>query len=203
VTLGNHEFDFKGSVTADLLRMARFPMLAANIEVLDTTSIRPAPFTVLETESGLRLAVVGISNINFPTQRFVAHDPGDTFARHEALRDQANALIALTHIGFIADLELARRFPRIDVIIGGHSHTLVPEAIHVSGVLLAQAGGHAHEADQNRPMFLGKIVLEFEDGELVARCGRVIQIDASGARLATRFGASAPWVPEYQCARPD
>lgn len=40
-------------------------------------------------------------------------------------KKKINKIIALTHIGYNRDLELAQKVDGIDLIIGGHTHTLV------------------------------------------------------------------------------
>ena len=51
--------------------------------------------------------------------------------------------ILLSHSGFDQDQLYARRFPEIDLIIGGHSQTLLDTLTVVNGVPIAQAGGAA------------------------------------------------------------
>jgi len=58
-------------------------------------------------------------------------------------RDDIDLTILLTHIGYESDLELAGMLdPRwgVDLIIGGHSHTMLERPALVNGVLIAQAG---------------------------------------------------------------
>ena len=51
--------------------------------------------------------------------------------------------ILLSHAGFDQDQELARAYPEIDLIIGGHSQTVIDTPLIVSGVPIVQAGGYA------------------------------------------------------------
>jgi 2',3'-cyclic-nucleotide 2'-phosphodiesterase (5'-nucleotidase family) len=50
------------------------------------------------------------------------------------------ALIALSHLGLPADRELAARVPRLDLILGGHSHDTLAEPLFVGGVPIVHAG---------------------------------------------------------------
>lgn len=51
--------------------------------------------------------------------------------------------IALTHIGLTNDRALAEEVPGIDLIVGGHSHNVLPEGELVAGrTLIVQAGSH-------------------------------------------------------------
>lgn len=79
------------------------------------------------------------------------------------LRRNADVVICLSHLGVAKDRELAERVPGIDMIIGGHSHTLLDPPILVrngnangyGGTVIAQAG--------SRGEYLGRAVL-FVDG---------------------------------------
>jgi len=57
--------------------------------------------------------------------------------------DDIDLTILLTHIGFESDLELAKLLKPewgVDMIIGGHSHTILEQPVKVNNVLIAQAG---------------------------------------------------------------
>jgi 2',3'-cyclic-nucleotide 2'-phosphodiesterase (5'-nucleotidase family) len=49
-------------------------------------------------------------------------------------------LIALSHLGLFADRELAARVPRLDLILGGHSHDTLAQPEYVGGVPIVHAG---------------------------------------------------------------
>ncbi len=51
--------------------------------------------------------------------------------------------ILLSHSGYDADRELALSYPEIDLIVGGHSQTILDSLIIVNGVPIVQAGGYA------------------------------------------------------------
>ena len=67
-------------------------------------------------------------------------------------------VICLSHNGYETDLEIARNSSNIDIIIGGHSHTMLENhtAPNADGrpIIIAQVGKSA--------LYLGKIELEFE-----------------------------------------
>lgn len=60
----------------------------------------------------------------------------------EELRPSVDLLIGLTHIGHGRDLELAKACPQIDIIFGGHSHTVLPEPVRVGNTFICQGGAH-------------------------------------------------------------
>lgn len=64
-------------------------------------------------------------------------------AKAKALRSQVDALVAITHIGFKRDQELAERCPELDLIFGGHSHTVLDEPARSGDTWIVQGGSHA------------------------------------------------------------
>ncbi|HBM97309.1 TPA: hypothetical protein DD394_07460, partial [bacterium UBP9_UBA11836] len=66
----------------------------------------------------------------------------------------ADLVVVLSHIGYENDLKLANKVPGIDLIVGGHSHTVLPEGQMVGKTLVTQAGFAAK--------YLGEIKLNLE-----------------------------------------
>ena len=58
---------------------------------------------------------------------------------------QPDVMIALTHIGYPQDRKLAEAVPGIDLIIGGHSHTRLPNGEQVGNSLIVQTGCFGHQ----------------------------------------------------------
>ncbi len=57
--------------------------------------------------------------------------------------DDIDLTIVLTHIGLESDIQLASMLDPewgVDMIIGGHSHSVLDEPLRVNGILIAQAG---------------------------------------------------------------
>jgi 5'-nucleotidase / UDP-sugar diphosphatase len=200
-TLGNHELDIKleagRNVTREVLEEARFPWIVANILSEPDHLPTHEPFRILGGgEAGPSLAVVGLSVINFdPVAGMEQEDFHEAAARYRHLADEHDAIVLLTHIGIRYDIELANRFPEISAILGGHTNTLLPQAVHVNGVLVAQAGGNGHVPDETREPFMGVAVLEFEDRRLVRSCGWVVRIGPEGVRLTGDAGPQNDWSP--------
>lgn len=59
------------------------------------------------------------------------------------LRGEVDVLAAITHIGFRRDMELAKVCPELDLIFGGHSHTVLEEPAIVDKTRIVQGGSHA------------------------------------------------------------
>jgi len=184
LTLGNHEFDYGQDAVKDLL--ARFRTVSANIEAPAGVLPGLEPSAVLKTRDGLRMVVFGLIQVEPGNGLPSAHpdklrglrfsEPLARAAQLKRLRDGGEILIGLTHIGYLQDLALARQWPEIDVIVGGHSHTKVDPAENVEGVLVAQAGS------DNR--FLGRIDLQLRNGRIVEKKGVLIDLGRTTAEDA-------------------
>ena len=166
--------------------LARFRTVSANIEAPAGVLPGLEPSAVLKTRDGLRIVVFGLIQVEPGNGLPSAHpdklrglrfsEPLARAARLKGLRDGGEILIGLTHIGYLQDLALARQWPEIDVIVGGHSHTKVDPAENVEGVLVAQAGS------DNR--FLGRIDLHLRGGRIVEKKGVLIDLGRTTAEDA-------------------
>jgi hypothetical protein len=185
MTLGNHEFDYIDDLTVAALGRARFPLLAANIEVTTDRLPRPQPYHQLETANGLTIAVLGLS-VAYTKEGVRSRDPVAVARDYLHLRQQHPLLVGLTHLGFRTDNRLAETLGTFDVILGGHSHTLVNPAVSVNGVLIAQAAGTPSDTPvhPDRPKFLGKVVVVLENEQVVEKHGHVFTFAAADASVA-------------------
>lgn len=133
MAVGNHEFDLGPGVLANFARRALFPLLSCNIDVSGDERLRGLikPYTVI-TVGGERIGVIGATTPEAPT----ISSPGPTvkFLDLEASIKKSvaelsaqgiNKIVLLSHLGFAVDQDVAKRIPGIDVIVGGHSHTLL------------------------------------------------------------------------------
>ena len=134
---GNHEFDYGDEVLVQRMKESKFKWLGANVVNASTgkTFADTPPFDVREI-GGVRVGIFGITlpetkttSKPGPTTEF--RDPCDT-AKQVVPRMRAagaQAVVALTHLALAQDKALARcaaeAGAKIDVIIGGHEHTLL------------------------------------------------------------------------------
>lgn len=133
MAVGNHEFDRGPVALARFASLAAFPLLAANLDVSDEPRLVSLlrPWTIIDV-GGERIGVIGavpedlasISNPG-PTVRV-----GDARAAVQGAIDAlaasgVNKVILLSHLGFEKDTVLAGQLRGVDVIVGGHSHTLL------------------------------------------------------------------------------
>ncbi len=135
--LGNHEFDYGLDTLAKRLREAQFTTVSANYDVSRTLlHDLVKPYTIIE-KGGLKIGIVGIG-LEFGYMVLPRHwsglqiaNPVETaniFAKQLKETDHCDIVVCLSHIGYEDDIKLAENSHHIDVIIGGHSHTLLEQA---------------------------------------------------------------------------
>lgn len=153
VTLGNHEFDYGLSHLLFLEKVANFPIVNANLYIRQHNKRLMRPYRILHVD-GCDILVIGI--LTEKTLDDLRRDPDiGTFVTLEEASAEVGKItnaykhadidltILLTHIGFESDCELARMLDPewgVDLIIGGHTHTILEKPAEVNGVLVAQAG---------------------------------------------------------------
>ncbi|MGE0087623.1 MAG: choice-of-anchor I family protein [Desulfococcaceae bacterium] len=130
---GNHEFDKGPELLSDIIGMADFPIIAANMDVSSEPSLAgKIPPYIIKEISGTKVGIIGLitpetavisspgSNITFLDQVTTAQK---TVQELEA--QGISKIIVLSHLGYEEDIALAGAVEGIDVIVGGHSHTLL------------------------------------------------------------------------------
>ncbi len=153
VSLGNHEIDYGVAHLLFLERCAKFPIVTANLYINNPYTRLFHPQKILRVD-GMRIMFIGI--ITSEVMSGIKQDPllGSFLDIEDAAREvgricnaykttDIDFTVLLTHIGFEEDKKLAALLDPlwgVDVIIGGHSHTLLDKAEKVNDVLIVQAG---------------------------------------------------------------
>lgn len=181
MTLGNHELAYIKEYTRNALATAQFPLLAANIEISTDKLPQPEPFTMLNTSTKRRIAVLGLATDNAGREGVKVFDLAETVDKYKSLKNSSDVYLVLSHLGLRKDSLLAEEFPVFDAIIGGHSHDLLEEAVVLNSVLIAHAGGNPHFVSDEHPVYLGKVVLTLENGKITDKNGKVLEIGSGPA----------------------
>ncbi|MFC7703269.1 bifunctional metallophosphatase/5'-nucleotidase [Plastorhodobacter daqingensis] len=194
MAVGNHEFDDGPQGLADFLDLVSFPVISSNLDLSRSNLLngRIEKSLVLEV-GGERIGIV--SALATDTVDTAAPGPDVLFQDEvEALAAEVDALqaeginkvIALTHVGFVRDQEIAAEVPGIDAVIGGHSHTLLSSSARdrhgAYPTWVSQEDGTAVPVVQSYGYgkYLGHLVLEFDaEGRLIHAHGDSLLIDAS------------------------
>lgn len=150
-TFGNHEFDHSPANLERLMAMARYPFVSSNL--IDKRKGRgwgDNAWRVVERDS-IRIGVLGLTLVELPEKvkiENVAHleilPYKAAIERYLDDLDKATDLIViLSHNGFEADSLLATQLDdRVDLIIGGHSHSYINAPKRVNGIYILQAGSN-------------------------------------------------------------
>jgi 5'-nucleotidase len=133
MTVGNHEFDDGEEALAPFLDEIKFPVLSANVQASAASKVgdRIKPSVVLEV-GGQKIGIVGAVTTDTPEVASpgpnitIEDDIATITAEVEKLKGEGvNKIIALTHVGYPRDKELIAKIPGVDVVVGGHSHSLL------------------------------------------------------------------------------
>lgn len=133
MAVGNHEFDRGPKLLARLIRQADFPFLSANLDATRDSNLNNMikPYLIKEI-AGQKIGIIGLTVAE--TQMLSSPGPDVVFqnviiATRNAVKvlegQGVKHIIVLSHISYAADLRLAAEVPGIDLIVGGHSHTLL------------------------------------------------------------------------------
>lgn len=178
MAVGNHEFDRGLKTLERQRRIARFPLLSANIVVEATGEPMFTPSVVFE-RAGLRVGILGLTTesaayITLPENRAgLRFEPALEAAAREVprLRQRCDVVIALTHLGYYpdgnfgtstpGDVNLVRAVEGIDLVIGGHTHSALQAPVVDGGVPICQT--------QDRGRFVGRIDLLVDGKKKVVR----------------------------------
>lgn len=145
-TLGNHEFDFGVDLLVERMAEAKWQWVVSNL--VDRRTGKPvggaSPYVIRQFGT-MKVGILGLclssEGILPPIrERIDFIDPADAVATYLPImkRDGANVIVLLTHLLYATDRALARQFPEIDVIVGGHEHYPI---MSVSGrTLISKAG---------------------------------------------------------------
>lgn len=133
MAVGNHEFDDGPMTLSNFIEAATFPVISGNTKVDSEPALAGLlhGFIIVD-KGGERIAVVSV----LATDTGETSSPGDNVSwidtveylnsvvpKIEALG--INKIIAVTHVGLEEDKRIAENVIGIDVIVGGHSHTLL------------------------------------------------------------------------------
>ena len=181
MTVGNHEFDDGEDALAPFLDVIRFPVLSANVKASAASKVgdRIKPSIVLDV-GGQKIGIVGAVTTDTPE----IASPGPNIAIEDDIAaitaevkklegEGVNKIIALTHVGYPRDKELIAKIPGVDVVVGGHSHSLLSntdaKAEGPYPTMIDNPGGYQTPVTQaaSYSKYLGEFQVVFDDNGVV------------------------------------
>ncbi|MEK9848900.1 MAG: thiosulfohydrolase SoxB [Candidatus Puniceispirillum sp.] len=165
--VGHWEFTFGVDRVTEIIESMDYPFLGGN--VFDTEWDEPVfESTAVFEKGGVKVAVIGqhfpytpIANPRYMVPEWSFGIRPDVIQKNvdAARADGAEVVVLLSHNGFDVDQKLATVVSGIDVILTGHTHDAVPEAIKINNTLLLSSGSHGK--------YLGRVDLEVRGGKVV------------------------------------
>jgi len=170
------EFTYGADRVSELKDELNFPFLAGNVQ---DTEWEEEVFESTATfeRGGVKIAVIGQAFPYTPVANPRYKIPTWSFGikeklirkRVEAVRAAgAELVVLLSHNGFDVDRKLASRVDGIDVILTGHTHDAIPDAIKVNNTLLVASGSHGK--------FLARLDLQVDGGKVTDYSFRLIPV---------------------------
>ncbi len=152
VTLGNHEVDYGIAHLLFLEKCAQFPIINANM-FLTKNNVRLFKSHVIIEIGGIKVLFIGVLTESVLAQTKLDRLIGSFIDVREPVceirkicdtyrTEDIDFTVLLTHIGIESDKELAEAIDKrwgIDLIIGGHTHTLLEEPVVKNGIPIVQA----------------------------------------------------------------
>ena len=176
--VGHWEFTFGQDRVEEIIDEMDYPFLGGN--VFDTEwDERVFESTEYFERGGVKVAVIGqhfpytpIANPRYmiPTWSFGIRPEEIQKNVNEARDNGAEIVVLLSHNGFDVDQKVAKTVSGIDVILTGHTHDAVPEAIKIGKTLVLSSGSHGK--------YLGRVDLKVENGEVTDYSSTVIPVFA-------------------------
>lgn len=179
MTLGNHDFNYGKDRLLELRDMAKIGMLSANV-VDEEGEYLFTPY-VIEEIGGVKVGIYGLST---PDTAFLANPKymeGLTFKDPievskdmvQELEGKADVIIALAHLGLdessvVTSKALAQAVEGIDLIIDGHSHSLLEAGQLENNTLIVQTKNYGEN--------LGYVDIEVLNGEVTGISARLLPV---------------------------
>ncbi|KAL4756790.1 bifunctional metallophosphatase/5'-nucleotidase [Aspergillus foveolatus] len=191
MTLGNHEWDGGDEALGQFLLNLTFPVVSCNVKSeVESLNETIKNYHIFEEHE---IAVIGATTTTTPGISSVGNtttflDPvAEVQKAVWQIRNETevNRIVLLSHLGYEEDQDLAAKTEGINLIIGGHSHTLLGDMDDAKGdypTIVEDLKGHevfivtAYRWGE----YLGAIDLTFDDeGHALAYHGAPIHMDNS------------------------
>jgi 5'-nucleotidase len=140
VCLGNHEFDYGLDNLAKMIKAAKFPIVATNLDFTGTVLENLTSKYLILHRNNLKIGVIGltvspeglIALSNYEGMKYL--DPiqsANETAGYLKKKENCDLVVCLSHLGYfpkeddMGDITLAKESHDIDIILGGHTHTFL------------------------------------------------------------------------------
>ena len=163
---GHWEFTLGEDRVKELVAQLPFAFLGQNVRDAEFNDPVFEAYKIFE-KGGVKIAVIGqafpftpIANPRWmiPKWTFGIRDDDVQKVVDEARAKGASLVVCLSHNGFDVDRKMAATVKGLDVILTGHTHDAIPEAVKVGDTLLISSGSHGK--------FVSRLDLDVADGKV-------------------------------------
>ena len=145
ITIGDQEFSSGVDFFRKVVNNGKIPFVSSNVAVQGQSL--SLPYRIFDV-GGIRTAVIGVTSpsvfLLFPDDKKIGVEVTNPDSVLEDIisevEGKSDLIILLSHSGYDEDLVLATKYPSIDIIVGGHSQSMLEEPTEVDETLIVQAG---------------------------------------------------------------
>lgn len=157
-----------------------FPMLAINCYEKSSNKLVFPPFQIVE-RGELSVGIIGIAAtiVDKTMPKHFSKGIYFTLGKEELPRyirqlrenKEVDLTVVISHLGYPQELKLAEEVDGIDVLLSGHTHNRLYEAVVVNGAIVMQSGCHGS--------FIGRLDLRVEKGMVRDFRHKLVNVDKS------------------------
>ena len=182
MAVGNHEFDFgSANLFNNIISKLNFPMLAANLYQGDKQALDAY---IIKEVDGVKVGIFGMATEETAFKSHPNNTVGYEFtdmieAAQKTVtelktKEEVDVVIMVAHLGldegdYTSDL-VANAVDGIDLIVDGHSHTVLENGKTVNGTLIVSTGSAFNN--------VGEVELVVEDGKVVSKSAELLGYSA-------------------------
>ena len=179
---GNHDYNYGVDRLIELSKKLKVTVLSANTVKRGTNKYVFKPYKIYKLPNNIKVGVFGLTTPETAyksnpknTEKIEFLNPVEqSKLMIKKLRPKCDVIIAVMHMGVDASSKftserIANEAPGIDLIVDGHSHTVLPEGINIGDTLIVQTGWHEH--------MLGKVNISLKDHKITSKQAQLISKD--------------------------
>jgi 5'-nucleotidase len=166
VVLGNHEFDRGSDSLAKALNVAKFKVICSDLNVENSNLKGKCAKYDIKNLSGIKVGLFSLiveDLTNLTSEKKVKLNGSNVEIAKKMiklLRDKgANVVVLISHIGYKADVALAKQVKGIDLIFGAHSHSYVKKMGHIGKTNIVNGG--------EQGVFVVKVDIPIKNGKVL------------------------------------
>lgn len=157
--IGNTEGFSDKDIFEEIIESSNFPVITCNIYNIKGKKIKNVKDYVIFDINGLKVLVTGVTpayNEWYHLFNLHIEDPTEDLKRllSKINKNQLDLVIVISHLGLDGDKELTKEVPNINIIIGGHSHSVLNECLVENNTIICQAGNFGE--------YVGELIIDYD-----------------------------------------